>query len=453
MCLGGVVPATNPTCSPVTVLEDRGRRLDLVWEPDLGGPAYRPQFELTLSPERTEMAGRFWSATEAPAPGATPRVLDALFVRVPGSSVPAPTACSGGEPSGECFRGPLAADLIGQVLPPVSIGDDVLVAWGSRRAVEWQLAFARYDATKATWTTPRLLETSTETTVPQRMAASAGSALIVYGREARELFARPYDPVANTWGELQTAATVEDGEVAIAHGLTMDEAGNAALLFGPVGFRMPLFASRHDAGTLVWSEPTLLDETADAVSVAADDEGELLAIWRRDPPETLDAPWELRFTRGNPSGVWRESAPFYTSDALIFRLSVAFGPDGAAVAVWEELETRIVASVYSRETETWSEAQPIVTDPLFVYPRLSFADDGAPRVSFRRSDTSETLTSVLDRGSGEWGMPQPLLEGENATCSPYATASSRSEIAVGHLGTCPNEVPIPSIVLGACQGY
>jgi len=144
-CLGALPSQGNSlACSPLSLLADRGRRVAFVWDMNQGGKApvplgYVVKMELTLSPERTAMAGKVWTSLMA----ADGDAQDIVLVPYADQPTPPATECSGGEPSGACFLGPLRADRMGDVSVVQLAGGDALLLWQNRRGISRRLGSAR----------------------------------------------------------------------------------------------------------------------------------------------------------------------------------------------------------------------------------------------------------------------------------------------------------------------
>jgi hypothetical protein len=451
-CIGGppwsdIVPPY--ACAPLTILADRGRSVDFSWDTRAGG-GYLAEFSLTLSPDRTAMAGSFWKSWDGTPPRESDP-LDAVLVLFGPGPFSDATECSGGEPSGECFEHPLRADSMSERYTVAELGGgDLLLVWINQRALEVRAAVARFDAADDEWRRPTFVDTNEAYQLPAFSANRRGEGLLALGQPG-VLTVKHYEVATDRWSEPEVVVAADPATSFWAKDVFVQDNGDATLI-GTV--RTPeagesLFASEHDAATHAWGEPIPLGERVAEIAAAADAAGNVIVVFVGYPREP-DAPFEVGFSRRSPNGTWSDPAILYTSQTQILGPAVAIGADGESVATWEEWRTRIGSSSYSPDTNAWSQPATISAEQFAENQRVTHTEDGRVRAYFYRFDLRAYEMSELDAGG--WSAPEPALEAD-ALGVNYSVALSYETIDVTRVGVGTEGSPIPALERATCEGY
>jgi hypothetical protein len=457
-CLGGL-PSQGLVllCSPLVVQRDHGRGVDFVWDmrqaKEASGLAYVVKMNLTLSPERTSLAGKVWTSLGSLEGDGQ----DVVLVRYPVEQVvPPATACSGGEPSGDCFQGPLRSDRIIEPRVVELGGGSFLLQWMNRRAVDERIAVARFDAATSAWQAPEFLDDGSAPVSSAVLAASPhGWAMVAY-RQNDGLVTRSYDPKLNAWSKQRIV--VGDGALTdpVPDALLVYDGGDATLIVSsqkPGGSALSAIDSVASEG--VWQTPHELVVSADVASTewaaASDAARHALVVWVRGG--TIDEPFEVWFSSRSAGGGWTEPAKLYTGDKQILNPAVAVGPNGTAIVTWQEWITRIASSSYSFNTGTWSEPLTVAAEQQADNGAVAFDAAGTPIAFFHRSNASngdaEQKTQLL---SGTWSVPQAIPSAE-ANGTSYSVEAGTDDLLVRPLHPVAGQPAASELVRRRCEGY
>ncbi len=453
-CLAGLPSAGDAIlCSPLALQADRGRHVAFTWDMKQAkgapGIAYFVKMELTLSPERTAMAGKVWTSLGS----LDGEGYDVVLVRYPEQPVPPATSCSGGEPSGACFLGPLRSDRFNEPRVVELGGGNLLVLWMSRRGVDSRLAGARFDAATGAWQAAEFLDDgSAPVDAPLVAASPAGWAMVAY-RQNDALVTRGYDPKTNAWSEQQLVAA-NDGSFSNPDPKTLFvyDGGDATLIAsaGLAG----LTAVDYVAEKRLWESPHAIvaPPNVDATewAAASDAARNALVVWVRGT--AFDQPFDVWSSARSAAGTWTAPAQIYTGSKQIIKPAVAIGKDGAAIATWQEWITRIASSSYSFKTGVWSEPLTVAPEQAADNGAVAFSDAGSPFAYFHRNnafgDTADQRTELID---GVWSAPQTIPPAE-ANGASYSVTGGGHGVQVTPLHPRAGQSPQP-LLLPRCDGY
>jgi hypothetical protein len=443
-------------CSPLSLLADKGRSVDFVWDMHAVAFGYGVKMELTLSPDRTAMAGTMWGSA-AGFEGEQGR--DIVLVRYPADQpLPAATSCSDGEPSGACFLAPLRSDYVDQVRVVELGSGNLLLVWLNQRGVGRRLASARFDAATGSWQEAEFLDDGMAPVDPAslRLTTAPDGRTVVAYLQGNAITARVYDRDANAWSERQVVAKSADASVNLRPvALFVYEGGDATLVAsaegaGPVALSVYDYAS----ATRAWEKPRLIDDAAKLVpygwAAASDTAGNAVVVMVHGA--AIGEPNELWFSRRGSAGSWTAPAPFHSVAGQLLRPAVAVGKDGTAVATWQEFAVGVVSSVYSLQTGSWSEPLTVTSAPDTENRAVAFDDAGAPVASFHcnvcvsEADQKSTFTN------GAWGAPQTATAAD-ALGQTYAATFAADDIEVAPVEPRPGESPLPPLPRPRCEGY
>jgi hypothetical protein len=386
-CLGNLPSPGNPgLCSPLALQEDRGRRVAFVWDSTSAG-GYVAKMDLTLSPDRTAMAGTVWTSL-----GSSDDGRDIVLVRHPVEPLPPATACSGGEPSGACFLRPLRSDRINEPRV-IELGNgNLLLLWWNQRGVGARIASARFDAAAGVWQEAEFLDDGTAAVEAAIFAAGPeGRAMVAY-RQDNVILTRAHEPTLNAWSEPHAVAVSDDPSAISNPGaLFVYENGDSTLLAYVKDQQGRSAVSIHEyaAGARRWQPSHLIDTSIGAsahqwATAASDQARNALVVWVRGA--LIQEPQELWFSSRTAGGGWSEAARFFGSDAQIIRPAVAVGEDGGAIVTWQEFLVRIASSSYSFQTGSWSEPLLVTSEPDIENRDVSFSEAGAAVAYFHRTN-------------------------------------------------------------------
>ena len=455
-CLGALPSEGRArACSPLSLLADTGRSVDFFWDMKAVVFGYGVKMELTLSPDRTTMAGTMWGS----AGGVDEQGRDIVLVRYPADQpLPAATSCSDGEPSGACFLAPLRSDDVDQVRVVELGSGNLLLVWHNLRGVGRRIASARFDAATGSWHEAEFLDDGTAPVDPAsfRLTAAPDGGVVVVYLQGKAITAHAYDRDANAWSKRHVFAKSTDvsvNERPVA--LFVYEGGDATLVAsaegsGPVSLSVYDYAS----ATRAWEKPRIIDDAAELVpyqwAVASDTAGNAIGVMVHGAE--IGEPNELWFSRRSSAGSWSAPAPFHSVAGQLSRPAVAVGKDGAAVATWQEFGVGIVSSVFSLQTAAWSEPLTVTSAPDTENRAVVFDSAGAPVASFHcnlcvsAADQKSTLTN------GVWGTPQTATAAD-ARGDTYAATFGVDDIEVAPVKPRPGESALPPLPRPRCEGY
>ena len=459
-CLGGLAAQGNEpiVCSPLVLSADRGRRVDFVWDMRQGqnapGIAYVVKMNLTLSPERTALAGKVWTSLG----GLNGDGQEIVLVPYPGQPVPAATACSGGEPSGACFLGPLRSDAFSEPRV-VELGKgNLLLLWLSQRGVGKRIAAAQFEASTHSWRPAEFLDDGSAPVDASLIAASpAGWAILVY-RQNNVLWTRSYDPGTNAWSRQQLLVVGDDASSSPRpETLLVYDGGGATLIASLQAPDGSTALSAHDyvAEVRVWENTHVFAATPNVANTewaaGSDSPRNALVVWVRGGE--IGKPFEVWFSSRTPFGSWTDAAKLYTGDKQIINPAVAVGKDGTAVVTWQEWITRIASSSYSFKTGAWSEPLTVTAEQQADNRAVAFNEAGAALAYFHRNDAfHDDAEQRSELGDGVWGVPQ-TIPAEEANGARYAVTGGVDNLLVTPLHPGDGASAPGGLALAQCDGY
>lgn len=456
-CLGGLPNPEEPgvvECSPLALRADTGRRVEMVWTMKGITLGYGAQLALTLSPERTAMAGKVWTTFS----GFDGEGEDIVFVRTGDEPLPAATVCSDGEPSGECFLGPLRSDRIDQLRVVELGGGDVLLLWQNRRGLERRVVSARFDATSGAWQAAEFLDDGSAPVDSTLASASPGGWAMVVYRQSNALWSRAYDPQTKVWSKQLVVAAPKPSDLQQAKGLFVYDGGNATLVASnqPINAIGSLAAYDYQASSKAWVSTHVFDGSPENAtyqfSAAADSQGHELAVWVRGGD--IGKPYGLWFSARSRSAAsdWTSPALFFTSDKQVLKPAVAIGQDGAAIVTWQEWITRIGSSSYSFDTNTWSAPLTVTKETQIDNDQLRFNDAGEAVAYLYNTGSFAPygeLKSVLTEAG--WSTPEASSEQE-ASGATYDIMGG-NPLQLTRLTPRAGDKPLPGLERPRCEGY
>lgn len=453
-CLGALPSQGNAIdCSPLSLLADRGRRVAFVWDMNEGkeavGLGYVVKMELTLSPERTAMAGKVWTSLG----GGDGDGRDIVVVRYPDQPVPPATECSGGEPSGACFLGPLRSDRIDDLRVVQLGGGDLLLLWQNRRGIGRRVGSARFDAASGAWQDAEFLDDGSAPVDFWRLVASPGGWAMLTYRQNTALVSRSYDPELNTWSE-QQELVVNDGSSPLPETLLVYDGGDATLIASNAD-STALSAHDYVAMTRTWKAPHPIVATPDVSprqwAAASDASRNELVVWADG--DLIGEPQHVWFSSRSAAGTWSAPALFHTSDKQIIAPAAAVGPDGTAVVTWQEFTGRIASSSYSFASNAWSAPLTVTADEQIDNRTVTFNEAGVPVAYFHRNNVVNADTEQkTELSNGAWSAPQTTTAGETRG-DDYAITGELDALQITPLHPSAAETPPPPYSRAGCKGY
>lgn len=455
-CLGGLRSQGDPlVCSPLSIQADRGKRLAFLWDMNLStqpsGISYVVQMELTLSPERTAMAGKVWTSLSS---NGEPQ--DIVLVRYPGQPVPPATECSGGGPSGACFLGPLRTDRIDELRVVPLGGGDLLIVWRNQRGVGGRIGSARFDAAAGTWEDAEFLDDGSAGVDFTLLATSPqGWARIAYV-QSNELVTRGYDPKLNAWSEQQTVDASDDpAATPRPHELFVYDGGDATLMASAQAPDGTTALSVHDyvAKTDLWKSPHLVVGSPGASdwAAASDTDRNQLVLWVIGG--AIGEPYHLWFSSRSAAETWTAPALFYTGDHQIIAPAAAIGPNGTAVVTWQEWLTRIASASYSFATGAWSQPLTVTAAEQVDNRRVAFNEAGFPVAYFHSNNAlNDDAEQKAELTSDVWSAPQTTTLAE-ASGASYSVTGGNDGLQVTPLHPSASDVTPPLFSRPRCEDY
>ena len=457
-CLGGLPSqGSDPlACGPLRFSADNGRRVSFIWNMNEGTQlatfGYAVRMDLTLSPERTELAGKIWTSLGS----LDGEGKDIVLLRYPGQPVPPATICSDGEPSGACFLAPLRSDRLHDLRVLQLGGGDLLLLWQNQRGIGRHLAGAHFDAAAGAWGEAEFLDDGSSPVVFPLVAASAeGRAMLVY-QQNDLLLTRAYDPKRNAWGE-QKELMVLGGASADwrPEKLFVYDGGDATLITSGVNGSHGLSAHDYVAKTGLWKTPQLVTGSPDvapaAWTAAANSARSALVFWAIGG--LIGEPYHLWFSSRTAAGAWTEPARFYTGPKQIVYPAAAVGPDDTAIVTWEEFRERVASSSYSFASGVWSEPLTVTTELEIENRSVRLTEAGIPVAYFHRSsgsrDDAEQKTELVD---GVWSAPQKTTVDE-AYGTTYTVAAQPDGLQLTPFSPSVDAPTPPPLSRARCEGY
>lgn len=454
-CLGSLPSDDTPnSCSPLAFQAGRGRQVAFVWNMKDVFFGYSVKMELILAPDRTAMAGTVWTSL-----GSSDEGQDIVLVRYPVEPVPPATVCSGGEPSGACFLGPLRSDRVKEPRV-VELGKgDLLLLWKNQRGVGDRIAGTRFDAAAGAWQEAEFLDDGTAPVESPIVTASpAGWAMVAY-RQNNVLLTRAYDPMLNVWSEQQVVDIGNDSS-SMPHpeALFVYDGGDATLTTSVQDEQGLRSVSAHEyvAQTRRWETPHLIDvvpETATYEWAGASDQARsAVVVWVRGG--LSGAPDELWFSIRRAGGIWSDAARLYGSDKQILKPATAVSKDGAsAIVTWQEPLVGIASSSYSFQTYAWSEPLMVTSEQDADNRAVSFNEAGTAIAYFHRNGALSTeAEQKSELAEGAWGPPQTIPVAE-AAGQTYSLTRAADGLQVTSLHPRAGESTPPPLSLPRCEGY
>lgn len=249
------------------------------------------------------------------------RVFDATFEWTPAQAVPA-----------------LPVESYQQIVDVSSDGHVVVVASEIDEGSD-TLRAARY-VPGAGWAAPEVVATGIDLFgLPTVVVDADGRVVVVWTEDTgrASVFARVYEP-GSGWGDIETLET-EDGSDAFLSGVAFGADGEAVAVWY-FRDRVPsVWFNRHVSGE-GWgtAAPTGL-QSIFGPQLATNDDGDIwlqVSIW--DGSEDSPSSWQIWVQRYQGLPGW--SDPVRVSDApdtsAAFGATMAVGPDGSALVVWNE---------------------------------------------------------------------------------------------------------------------
>jgi hypothetical protein len=456
-CLGAL-PSEGEAlaCSPLALQADRGRSVAFVWDMTQSaepvGSAYVVKMDLTLAPDLTTMAGTVWTSLGGlDGPG-----QDIVLVRYPVEPLPAATSCSGGEPSGACFAGPLRSDRVDEPRVVELGGGDLLLWWLNQRGVGKRVVSARFDAAAGAWEEAAFLDDGTAPVDAALLSTSPeGWAMVTYRQESAVL-TRAYDRKANAWLEQQVVVTGDAMFTPRPEALFVYDGGDATLIASSQNDGISTLSAHDYAGaTRAWQSPHTMDPAPNIATyewaAASDSARNTLVVWVRGG--VIGQTHEVWFSSRDAAGAWSEPGSVYTSDKQILSPAVAIGKNGAAIVTWHEFLARIASSSYSFATDAWSEPLTVTTEQDIGNSAVAFDDAGTALAYFHRygslSDDADQMTELDD---GAWGTPH-TVSADAASGATHAVPRTVPSFVVTPLHPRAGESAPPPLERPRCEGY
>lgn len=445
-------------CSPLSLLADKGRSVDFVWDMSSNGRSfgYTVKMELTISPDRTAMAGKMWGSVRGVV---DEKGRDIVLVREPADQpLPAATLCSQGVPSGACFAGPLRSDELDNPRVVELGSGNLLLLWQNLRGVGRRLASARFDAAANSWQKAEFVDDGTAPVDPASVRLSAtpdGRAMVAF-LQNDEITARAYDRDSNAWLPPQVLAKRADASVNLRPlSLFVYEGGDATLVAsaeGPGAFS--LSAYDYASATGAWQKPQLIDAAVDLVpyqwAAASDFSGNALVVMVHGA--VIGAPNELWFSRRGLARAWGTPAPFHSVAGQLLWPAIAVGRVGTAVVTWQQFGLGIASNVYSFTMQAWREPSTVTSQLQTDNRAVAFDDSGAPVAYFHCNDCGSSAEQKSRYSDGAWGAPQTAMPND-ALGDAYAVTRIADEIEVARLVPRADEETLPPLERPRCEGY
>ncbi len=258
---------------------------------------------------------------------------------------------------------------------------------------------SRYTASTTAWSPPVLIETNNggDADVPQIALDNAGNALVVWEQSdstRRNIWANRYTAASQSWGTAQLLET-DNVSFATAPHLALANSNNGngtgmVVWEQSDGSRKSIWARRYNAVNDQWDVASVIEtsaEDANAPQIAADANGNFVAVWRGYDGLVHQRynVWANRYVAG---AGWGSAAlisnnttdPAAIGDALVSRNAdtphIAMDAAGNALAVWTQA-TSIYANRYTAGVG-WGSAQLIENDVKWAAsaPRIAMAANG-----------------------------------------------------------------------------
>jgi len=240
------------------------------------------------------------------------------------------------------------------------------------------------------WSAPVDLSVSGGPGNPDVALDSAGNAIAVFFK--RDIIQAAYRPGAS--GVWQTPVTLStDGHGSVPR-LAVNAAGDAVASWSGPGL-VPKAAFRP-AATGVWETPVALSSDGIGPSVALDDAGNAVAVWRSPRPgnDVIQAA-----SRPTASGMWEPPVDLAERAAVLGFEQVAVGAAGDAVAAW--IGPSIVQAAYRPARGGWG-APAVISTPASSASDLRLAVDRAGNALAVWSEGSRVRSAWRPVSSGRW---------------------------------------------------
>lgn len=309
-----------------------------------------------------------------------------------------------------------------------SDGNAVAVWTQSDGGAHFNLWANRYLAGSG-WLTPILIDSDAtfSTTSPYIAMDGSGDAIAVWELNG-EIRARRYTAGVG-WGVITTISSA--GGAAAPH-ITLDNAGDAMAVWTQTdGTHINVWTNHYIAGW-GWGTPaTIADGSgdADAPRVAADDAGDVMAVWQQSDGTRTNI-WANRYTVG---GGWGTAALIETNNAgAASAPQIAIAGNGDATAVWQQSDgsiTNIWANRYTAGTG-WIGAGLIENNDTGDATTPQVAIDGSDNAVAVWSQSDGSVYSIWTNrftAGGGWGTAA-LIEHDDSGDALFP------EIAVGANG-------------------
>ncbi len=391
-----------------------------------------------LSPKRIARAG----ASPGPLVGIGPNGhAMAVWHLSPGSVVQAapykPTTHRWGRPVN--LNAPVPSEDESAPDPQVGVDHDgnAIAVWGGLRGVR----AARYDAAAGSWS-PAVALSPGRLVKPSRAGTVAfdanGNALAIWSEGGRVIQAARYDAATNNWGPAASLSVLTPlrGEPRLA----VAPNGNAMAVWtrcqGSCSF---VQAAAYAAATNTWSPavdvaPRQRSLPRPRVGIQAS--GDVTAAW-----QSGDSVQVARYDAATRN--WGAPVGRPVPDGALF-VEAAFGPSGAAIAVWQirgQRQSGIQAARYDAATNQWGAVRSISAPEEAGNPLRPGETDGFPQVA---SGPTGDAIAVWQRQTGAATLIQ---------AARYDVAARRwgdvRDLAAS--GTTTGLGPAPRVAVGAGQ--
>ena len=264
-----------------------------------------------------------------------------------------------------------APDSVAGVKVATDAARNVLVVWARSEVLE----AARYSGAQGTWSATHRLSAPGSLVFPGAVRVAmdpAGNGIALWSTSTVVQAAR-YNAATVSW-----EPPVDVGPVSLLPflDLVVDSAGDAVAVFNRVGL---LHASQYRASTGTWSSPTPVSAVgtiASDVRLAADDQGNTMAVWIRGGTDALGVIEAARFVKN--SGTW--TAPVALSLSGSISPNIAVDRSGNAFVTWlrqnPSPDLDVEAIRYSAAGDSWSSVVTLATGRN-LYTGAPVATDGA----------------------------------------------------------------------------
>jgi len=209
---------------------------------------------------------------------------------------------------------------------------------------------------------------SNDLLVPQVAMDTNGNAIAVWERfdgDRSSIFSKRQTPTGE-WVELQDVETDDSGNAFFPQ-VAADAEGNAIAVWQQQtdGTRFDVWSNRYLASTRKWGDAERIEHEdagdAEKPQVAMDGNGNAIAVWVQSGRGRAGI-WSNRYVANTG---WGNAAPIGPSNLVSARApQVAADPDGNAVAVWVQFDG-VQDSVWSNRYAAnggWGRSQPVETD-------------------------------------------------------------------------------------------